>query len=144
MAKAITHFTIYFRSKNLAHFTKVNSLNIVNNILPQHNQKPYFANFPANMYFWLFSEKTFTLCHFQTSKNSILEALAKKCLDVPVYLRKEILFWRRRKLSFGGGLNNFLKTAHCLDFGKCFKVFRFNWILWKFNYFYATLILLHC
>ena len=69
--------------------------------------------------------------------------LQRKCLDFLVYLRKEILFWRRRKLSFGGGLNNFLKTAHCLDLGKCFKVFHFNWILWKFNYFYTTLILLH-
>ena len=40
-AKKITHFTIQFRSKNLTHFTNLNSLNIIRNILMQHSQKPY-------------------------------------------------------------------------------------------------------
>ena len=41
LAKYITHFTIQFCSKNLAHFSNLNSLKIVKNILPQHSQKPY-------------------------------------------------------------------------------------------------------
>ena len=34
-----------FPSQNLAHFTNLNSLNIVKNIIPQH-----FKLFPANMF----------------------------------------------------------------------------------------------
>ena len=41
LAKKITQFTIEFLSKNLTHFTSLNSLNIVKNILSQHRQKPY-------------------------------------------------------------------------------------------------------
>ena len=42
LAKKITHFTIQFRSKNLTHFTNLNSLDIENNMLPQHSQKPFW------------------------------------------------------------------------------------------------------
>ena len=34
LAKNITHFTIEFRSKNLTHFTNLNSLDIENNVNP--------------------------------------------------------------------------------------------------------------
>ena len=38
------------RSKKLAYFRDLNSLNIVKNILPQLNQKPtHFTTFPANI-----------------------------------------------------------------------------------------------
>ena len=41
LAKKTTHFTIQFCSKNLTHFTNHNSLDIENNMLPQHSQKPF-------------------------------------------------------------------------------------------------------
>ena len=39
LAKKITHFIIQFCSKNLIHFTNLNSLDIENNMFPQHSQK---------------------------------------------------------------------------------------------------------
>ena len=76
LAKKITHFTIKFRAKNLSYFMNLNSVDIENNMHPQHSQKP----------FWLFqqtcfgfvSEKKFALHHFLTSKNCIYEALWKQ------------------------------------------------------------------
>ena len=51
LAKKITHFTIKFFSKNLTHFTNLNSLDAENNMLPQHSQKPlWLKNFPAIMF----------------------------------------------------------------------------------------------
>ena len=41
LAKKITHFTIHFCSKNLTHFTNLNSIDIENNMLLQHCQKPF-------------------------------------------------------------------------------------------------------
>ena len=41
LAEKITHFTIQFSSKNLPHFMNLNSLDIENNMLPQHSQKPF-------------------------------------------------------------------------------------------------------
>ena len=40
LAKKITNFTIQFCSKNLTHFTNLNSLDNENNMLAQHSQKP--------------------------------------------------------------------------------------------------------
>ena len=42
LAKKMTHLTIHFRSKNLAHFTNLKSLDIEINMLPQHSQKPFW------------------------------------------------------------------------------------------------------
>ena len=44
-AKKISYFKMQFPSQNLAHFTNLNSLNIVKNIIPQH-----FKLFQANMF----------------------------------------------------------------------------------------------
>ena len=51
LAKKITHFTIQFRSKNLTHFTNLNSLNIT---------KKYTPATQSNTCFWLRSKKTCT------------------------------------------------------------------------------------
>ena len=40
--KKITHFTWQFCSKKLTHFMNLNSLDIKNNMLLQHNQKPFW------------------------------------------------------------------------------------------------------
>ena len=74
LAKKITHFTIQFCSKNLTHFTNLNSLDIENNMLPQRGQKIFWLyKFSANMF--LFGVwKIFVQHHFLTPKNCILEA----------------------------------------------------------------------
>ena len=41
LATNITYFTIQFWSKNVTHFTNINSLNIIKNRIPQYNQKPF-------------------------------------------------------------------------------------------------------
>ena len=41
LASKITHFTIQFHSKNAFHFTNLNSLNIIKNMLLQDSQKRY-------------------------------------------------------------------------------------------------------
>ena len=51
LAKQITRFKIQFSSKNFTQFTNINSLDIENNMLPQHNQKPFWLyKFSANMF----------------------------------------------------------------------------------------------
>ena len=42
LAKRITLFTIQFWSKSITHFSNLNSLDIENKMLPQHNQKPFW------------------------------------------------------------------------------------------------------
>ena len=41
LPKKITHFAMQFRSKNLTHFMNLNSLDIENNMLPQHSKKSF-------------------------------------------------------------------------------------------------------
>ena len=40
IAKKATHFAVHFHSKNLTHFMDLNWLDIDDNMLPQHRQKP--------------------------------------------------------------------------------------------------------
>ena len=76
----ITYFAMQFRSKNLIHFMSLNSLEIENNMLPQHSQIPfwlYYKFFSKHISIWC-QKKTFALHHFVTPKNCILEALWKQ------------------------------------------------------------------
>ena len=41
LVKKTTNFTIKFRSKNIIHFTNLNSLDIQNNMLSQYSQKHF-------------------------------------------------------------------------------------------------------
>ena len=131
--KKITRVTIQFCSKNLIHFTNINSLNIENNMFLQHNQKPFWLyKFLANMFTAPFLD-TQELHSWSTLK-------ANACIFLYISLRK-FLFQRRSKVlsgkGWGGGrLNNFLEAARCLGPVKYFTIFRFNWqYFWKFNYF---------
>ena len=137
LSKKVTYFTIQFHSKNLIRFTNLNSLDIENNMLSQHRQKP----------FWhcLVLEKTFALHHFWTPKNCILEALWKQislyfCLSLSESFcpRDVARFYLMESGLMGRGgesLNNFFKAARCMGLIKCFTIFHFNWSFWKFNFF---------
>ena len=140
----ITHFTIQFPSKNLTHFTNLNSLDIENYNAPATQSKTFLTlqTFQQRS-FCLVSEKKFALHHFLAPKNYILEALWKQ---MSVYFSispsenlcsKDIVRFYYMGGGLGGGrrLNNFLKAARCFGLVKCFSIFHFNWNVWKFNYF---------
>ena len=75
LPKKIIHFTMQFRSINLSHFMNFNSLEIENNMLPQHSKTFLTLQILQQILSCLVSEKTFALHHFLTPKNYILEAL---------------------------------------------------------------------
>ena len=76
LAKKITNFTIQVRSKNITHFTNLDSLNIANNMLPQYSQKIFLTlkTFQPTCFCFV-SGKTFALQYFLTPKNCIFEVL---------------------------------------------------------------------
>ena len=83
----ITYFAIQFRSKNLTHFMNLNSLEIENNILPQHNQKPfwlYHKSFSKHASVW-WQKKIFALRHFWHPKTAFLKHFESKFLYISVY-----------------------------------------------------------
>ena len=63
LAKKITHFTIQFCSKNLTHFTNLNSLKIRKRYSCNTVKKTltHFTNFPANTFVVSVRKKTFAL-----------------------------------------------------------------------------------
>ena len=83
----ITYFAIQFRLKNLTHFMNLNSLEIENNMFPQHSQNHfwlYYKFFSKHVSVWC-RKKTFALHHFLTPKNCILEA-PRKQISVYFYI----------------------------------------------------------
>ena len=80
LAKKITDFTIQFRSKILTHFTKLNSLDTENNMLPQN-------------LFWLYE---FSSKHISWQSSGIIIFLCKYFLvisDALVGFFLNVLFW---------------------------------------------------
>ena len=80
---------IQFRSKNVAHFTTLNSLDIVKMILPQHIVRPYSLYKFSSKHFWLVSEKKHLHCTI--SRTAFSKHFQSKCLYISVYLRKNII-----------------------------------------------------
>ena len=83
LAKKITNFTIQFRSKNLTHFTDLNSLDIENNMLQQHSQKP----------FWLYkysSKHVFVWC--QKKHLGCTISLREMCPNTELFLVRIFLY----------------------------------------------------
>ena len=137
----MTYFTIQFCWKNLTHFTKLNSLDIENNILPQNSQQPlWLYKFPANMFLFGVRKNIYTAPFSDAQELHSENTLkANVCIFLCISVRK-LLFQRRHKILsggvwIGGRLNNFLKAAHCLGLIKCLTIFHFNWNFWKFNFF---------
>ena len=101
--------------------------------LTQHYKK----YIPANMFLVGVRKAIYTAPFLDTKElHSRSFGKANICIFLYVFVKK-VLFRRHRKLLSGGGLNNFLKAARCLDVVKCFKKFYFNWNFWKFNCFSA-------
>ena len=106
LAKKITHFTIQFCSKNLSHFTNLNSLDIENNILSQHSQNLFdFINFQQICFWFLFGvRKNICTAPFLGAKelNSWSTLKANVCIFLYISLRN-LLFQRRNKVFSGKG-----------------------------------------
>ena len=93
LAKKITHFTIQFCSKNLTHFTNLNSFDIENNMLSQHSQKP--------LWLYKFSAKHFSVwCQKSICTAPFLEAQERHSWST---LKRNLFFSRRSKVLSGKG-----------------------------------------
>ena len=91
LAKKITHFAIQFRSKNLTCFTNLNSLDIENNIHPQHSQKiSDFTHFPANMFLFGVRKKYLHCTISRRPRTALLKHFESRCLYISIYLIKKI------------------------------------------------------
>ena len=91
LAKKITHFTIQFRSKNLIHFTNLNSLDIENNMLPQHSQKCFWLYKFSSKHVPVWYQKKHLGCTISwRQRTAFLKHFESKCLYISVYLRKKI------------------------------------------------------
>ena len=143
LPKKITNFTIQFRSTNLTHFMKLNSLDIKNNIFLQHSQKPFWLYEFSSKHVSVWGKKKHLhpIISWRPKLHSWSILKANDRIFLYISVRKD-LFQRRSKILSdgwwnGGRLNNFLKVSRCLDLVKCFTIFHFNWNCWKFNYFSA-------
>ena len=102
LAKKITYFTIKICSKNLTHFTTLNSLDIDKNMLPQHSKKSFLL--------YKFSSKHLVGVRRNICTAPFLDAQelhsrstlkANVCIFLYISLRK-FLFQRRSKFLSGG------------------------------------------
>ena len=91
LAQKMTHFTIQFRSKNLAHFKNLNSLDIENNTLSHRSQKPFsFDNFSSNIFsVWCQKKHLYCIISWRPT-TAFLKYLESKCLYISVHLCKKV------------------------------------------------------
>ena len=90
LAKKITHFIIQFCSKNLIHFTNLNSLDIKNNMLPQYSQKRFwlyiFSSKPVSVWY---QKKNLQWVISWRPRTAFLKHFESKCLYISAYSRKK-------------------------------------------------------
>ena len=111
-----TYFTIQLCSKNFNHFTNLNALNIIKNILLQHSQNHVSG--------W--RQKKHLHCTIsRRQKTAFSEHVKSKFVHSCKNPSGNFYFRDVRKLLFGGELNNFLHPVRCLGLVKCFKIFHF-------------------
>ena len=85
------HFTIQFHSKNLTHFKNLNSLDIENNMLSQHSQKPFWLYKYSNKHILVWCQKKHFHCTISwRPRTALFKHFESKCLYISVYLRKKI------------------------------------------------------
>ena len=91
LAKRITHFTIQFCPKNLAHFTKLSSLSIVKKILKKHSQKPFsLYKFYSKHVSGVYQKKNLHCTISKRPKTVSSKLLEIKYLYIPVNLCKKM------------------------------------------------------
>ena len=102
LAKKITHFTIQFCSKNLIHLMNLNWLEIENNMLSQHSQKPFWLyKFSANMFLFGIRKNICTAPFLDAQElHSSITLKANVCIFLYISLRN-LLFQRRSKVFSG-------------------------------------------
>ena len=77
--------------KNTTHFTNVNSLNIMINVLPQHSQNPFsFYKFSGKIVSGWYQIKHLHCTISRWSKTALPKLLKIKCLYNPVNLHQKI------------------------------------------------------
>ena len=92
LVKKITHFRIHIRSKDLTHFTNLNLLNIVKNILLQYSQKPCSLCKFSSKHTSGWPQKKHLHCAFSRRPvTSFSKNFESKCLYIPVYLLKNMV-----------------------------------------------------
>ena len=121
-SKKITLFTIQLRSKNLTYFTKLDSLGIENNMLPQKTKSLSDIKVFQKTCFCLVSQKKNVLYHFLTPRNYILEALWKQ-MSVYFCISLYENFCSREVIRF-------CLVRVGLGLIKCFTIFHFNETFW--------------
>ena len=91
LAEKITHFTIQFRSKNLTHFTNLSSLDIGNNIHPQHSQKTFWPYRFSSKHVSVWCQKKYLYYTISwRPRTESLKNFENKCFFVSIYLLKKI------------------------------------------------------
>ena len=104
LAEKITHFTIQFRSKNLTHFTNLSSLDVGNNIHPQHSQKTFWPYRFSSKHVSVLCQKKYLHCTISwRPRTESLKNLENKCFMFLYISLKKILFQKRSKVLSGGG-----------------------------------------
>ena len=78
----MTHFAIQFRSKQLTHFTSQSSLDIENNMLLKHSQKPFALYKFSSKHILVSVRKNFTISWYR--RTAFLKHFERKCLCISV------------------------------------------------------------
>ena len=106
LAKKITHFTTQFRSKNLFHFTNLNSLETENKMLPELSQKPIWLYKFSSKLVSVWCQKKYLHCTISwRPRTAFFKHFESKCLLFLYISIRRFLFQRRSTvLSDGGGM----------------------------------------
>ena len=125
LAKNTTQFELC--SKNLTHFTNLNSLNIEKNMHQQQSQKP-FSLFKFSSKQPVGVRKNICTGPFLDVQELHSRSTLKANVCIFLYISVKIFLFQRfsKLLSGWGRLNNFLKGVRCLYLVKCFTIFHFN------------------
>ena len=136
LRKKIANFIIQFRSKNITHFMNLNSLDIENNMLLLHSQKPSWI-------YQKFSSKHISVwcqkkhLHPTVSWRPKLHSWSNLKANVRLFVRKDVVRFYQMQGCVWGRLIDFIKAALFLGLLTCFTFFHFNWNFCKSNYFSA-------
>ena len=77
--------------KNPAHFTKINSRDIENNMLPQHSQEPFWLYKFFRKYVSVWYQKKYLRCAISwCPRTAFMKHFESKCLYISIHLLKRI------------------------------------------------------